>query len=144
MTDIERIRALAQTFLDEAQHQIDEVGETGAHQAVTSAKVCRQIIAEIALLPAATSPDRIPAAVRKELDDYASVGARPSAFVRAVLEGDLFVAFRFAACADYTREDGEENLLSLPAIVAHIREALHPSIYGGPEAVSRWMARPRG
>jgi hypothetical protein len=137
MTDTERIRALCQTFIDEAQHQIDEVGEAGAHEAVARAKVCRQILAEIALLPAVTSPDRIPPAVRKELEDYASVGAKPSLVVRRILEGDLFGPF-WATTSD------DEVLTVLPAVVAYIREWLHPVCYGSPEAVSRWIGRPRG
>ena len=143
MTDIERIRALAQTFIDEAQHQIDEVGEAGADPAVQRAKVCRQIIAEIALLPAVTSPERIPPAVRQEIDDYASVGAAPSMVVRRILEGDLFGAFWWASLAGGTIEVATEVLQAMPAIVAYIREALRASIYGSPEAVTRWMGRPR-
>jgi hypothetical protein len=151
MTDIERILALCQTFIDEAQHQIDELGEAGAHEAVTRAKVCAQIIGQIALLPAVTSPERIPPAVRRELDDYASVGARPSPVVRMILEGDLYGAF---ALADHHHFESDlfglsdvpatlEAMLVMPAVVAYIREALHASIYGSPEAVTRWMGRPR-
>jgi len=144
VTDVERIRALCQTFIDEAQHQVDECGEAGAHEAVTRAKVCRRIIAGIALLPAVTSTDRIPPTVRKEIDDYASVGAAPSMVVLRILEGDLFDAFRYAAWVGGTPEAAQAVTLALPAIVEYIREALHASIYGSPEAVTRWIARPRG
>jgi hypothetical protein len=143
MTDIERILALCQTFTDEAQHQIDEVGEAGAHEAVTRAKVCRQVIAEIALLPAVTSPERIPPAVRKELDDYASVGARPCLLVQSILQGNLYDVFAFAEHHHLQNDEMSDVLIALPAIVDYIREALHASIYGSPEAVTRWMGRPR-
>lgn len=143
MTDIERIRALAQTFLDEEQVQLDACGEAGANQESARAKVCRRILDEIALLPAVTSPDRIPPAVRQELDDYASVGARPSQIVRVILEGCLFDVFAFAGFHWHANDEHAEVLIALPAIVDYIREALHASIYGSPEAVSRWIARPR-
>lgn len=143
MTDIERIRALAQTFLDEEQVQLDACGEAGANQESARAKACRRILAEIDLLPAVTSPDRIPPAVRAELDDYASVGARPCLLVQAILQGNLYDVFAFSEHHHLANDEHGEVLSAMPAIVAYVREALHPSIYGSPEAVSRWITRPR-
>jgi hypothetical protein len=134
MTDLDRIRALCQSFIEEAEHQRAEVGEAGAHDALLRADSCRVVIKAIDAFPALTSVDRIPPMTRLTIDNYAQHGLQPGSGIRAVLEGNLFTAM--ARC-------DEETIIALPAIVRYINDALHPSIYGSPEGVSRWIAKVR-
>lgn len=87
----------------------------------------------VAAIPA-TSPDRIPPAIRASLDRYASTGIRTGGCLHAILSNDLIVAF---AAAD------PETLEALPAIVAYVTTQLPATCFGSHEIVERWIARPR-
>lgn len=134
MTDIERIRALCQCYIEEAARQVDEAGEAGAIEAVTRGRACAAIIREIAMLPAPTSPERIPVPIREALDRYAQHGVRTGDCMRSVLENDLMQAF--------DRADVETGA-AMPAILAYVRCQLPGDCWGSPEIVSRWLSRPR-
>lgn len=134
MTDLEKLRAFAQSMIDDSHHVEDEVGQAGAHEEITVRGICERVIALIDASPPLTSPDRIPPLTQQSLDLYAKHGVPPGHFLRAVLEGDLFAAFRRADPAD---------LAALPAIVTYVYERLPSASSGSPEVVSRWIARPR-
>ena len=134
MTDLERIRALCQGLIDEAAQQVDEAGEAGAHGAVSKATVARSVLDAIDLLPGLTSPFRIPEAQFRALNDYARHGIQPGQCLVAILSDNLFEAM--------SRAD-EYVLAALPAIVTYIRSVMPAGCWGSPEAVSRWIARPR-
>jgi hypothetical protein len=64
------------------------------------------------------------------LEAYASDGLRPGAFLRAVLENDLFRAIEKA---------DEQNRLILPQLVTFIYRELPAACWGSPEKVVDWM-----
>lgn len=134
MTDLETIRALCQGFIEEAEHQVDEVGLAGAVDAVSKSIACRDILAAIDARPPLIDASRIPAVISVSLDLYQNQGLPPGQCVRAVLEGDLFHAM--------SRAD-DEVLLALPAIVTFIRCSMPSGSWGSPEAVSRWIGKVR-
>lgn len=131
MIEFERMRIFAQGLIDEANHQQDEIGAAGAHEAITVRGVCERILAIIDGAPPLTSVDRIPAGLLVGLERYSMYGIATGSCLRAVLEGDLYAAFRAA---------DPVTTAAMPAIVAYIRDHLQPGAYGSPEAVSRWIA----
>ena len=134
MTDLERIKAICQSFIEESEHQVTEVGEAGAHDAVMRAASCRIVLKAIDGFPDARAFERIPEDTRRTLDDYAGVGLPPGDCMRAVLSGDLFQAF---ARADAV------TVAALPAIVTYVVSRMPSGSWGSHEIVSRWIARPR-
>lgn len=133
MTDLERIRALCQTFIDEAAHQTDEVGIAGASQAIIRQGVAEQFLALVSSLPPLIDRSRIPQRILEGLARY-RLGVPTGDCLRRVLEGDLFGAM--------SRAD-DEVLLALPAIVTYVRCSMPAGCWGSPEAVARWLARVR-
>lgn len=134
MTDFENLRAFAQGIIEERDHMVDEVGLAGASIEVARAGTAERLIALLDATPPLTSPDRVPATIRKSIDDYAAHGLQPGQCLRAVLAGDLFEAM--------SRAD-DETMLALPAIVTYIRSSLCTACWGSREIVARWIARPR-
>lgn len=133
MSDLDRLRAFAQGYIDEANHIVDVCGVVGGHIEVARAEVARKLLDQLDAIPPPTSPDRIPPAIRSGLDRYAKDGIRPGDCLYAILCGDLFGAF---ARADPETRD------AMPAIVVHIENRL-PGACGGEDVVERWIARPR-
>lgn len=134
MTNLAALRAFALGLIDEANHQEDEAGAAGAHEAITVRGLCERVVADIDATPPATPPDRIPPAIRAGLDRYSRGGIRPGSLVYAVLANDLVRAF---IAADPEARD------AMPAIVEYVRQSVPSAAWGSPEAVERWIARPR-
>jgi hypothetical protein len=76
-------------------------------------------------------PDRIPPMIRQTLDDYGKRGLPPGDCLRAVLCGDLFLAF---ARAD------DETSTAMPAIIVYITERLPAGSFGNYALVADWIA----
>lgn len=76
-------------------------------------------------------PDRVPPLIRETLDDYGKHGTPPGDCTRAILCGDLYLA--------YARAD-DETASSMPAIVRYIEERLPAGSFGSRELVADWLA----
>lgn len=76
-------------------------------------------------------PDRIPPMIRESLDCYAKHGVPPGDCLRAILSGDLFLA--------YARAD-DETSSAMPAIVRYVEERLPAGSFGSRELVADWLA----
>ena len=73
--------------------------------------------------------DRIPPVTRQTIDDYSKHGLQPGHCVRAILAGDLFMAFERA---------DDETASAMPAIVAYVRR-LPAGAFGSYRAVQDWL-----
>lgn len=137
MDTIAKLRAFAQSMIDEAAHQVDEVGHAGAHEAVTVAGVCERMIAMIDERPVElpiTAVERIPPDLRLSLDLYATAGVMPGAFLFAVLSNELIPAF--------SRAD-PDAMVALPAIATYVDCHLPAGSWGSRDLVRAWIARVR-
>ncbi len=121
------IRALAQAFIEDADRELERCGPVGAHIELARAEPCRAIVTAIDALPGPA----VPPAIQAGIDRYAQHGIPPGSCLRAILEGDLFAAF---TCAD------PGTRTAMGAIVDKITSTLHASVFGSPEAVSRYIA----
>ncbi len=73
----------------------------------------------------------VPPAIQDGIDRYCRYGLPPGDCLRWILEGDLYRALYHADAVTKS---------SISAIVHHITATMAPSIYGSPEAVSRYLA----
>lgn len=133
MTDLDKLRAFAQGWIDEAAHVVDECGVVG-HAEVARAEAARKLIAEIDKLPAIAAYERIPSLVLEDLDNYRRRGVRPGSFLASVLANDLSGAIGCGA---------EQAVLALPAIMAWIQAELPRDAWGSKGCVDAWCRRPR-
>jgi hypothetical protein len=78
-----------------------------------------------------TAETVVPPAIAAGLHRYAKHGIEPGSCLLRILQGDLFGAF--ASADPYTRP-------AMGAIVDLVTSTLHASVYGSPEAVSRYLA----
>jgi hypothetical protein len=134
--DIATLRAVAQSIVDECNHQVDELGPA-AHRAVLDRATCRAIIAVIDLAdtwPPSPSIDAIPERIRRALDSYQHAGLRPGDCLYAVLTNDLRRAFAFADV---------EVAASMPAIMLYVNSRLPCECWGSQPIVEAWLRRPR-
>lgn len=148
LVTLERIRALAQCIIDDSAAMVAEVGEAGARDDRAKAEVARRVIQALDGKPddvdAKPLPrPRVPILVVTTLDDYARSGIVPPLVLRYMLEGDLFSAVTLAEHTAHLSDEMGDVLANFAAIAVHIRETLHPTVFGSPEAVSRWIARRR-
>lgn len=134
MTDLDKLRAFAQRFVDESEARSREVGVAGASTEIIREGVAQQLLALLDSMPGPTDPARIPPAIREGLDRYHRGGIRPGHCLMAILVGDLFEAFR--------RADPETSA-AMPAIVAYIRGELPVDSWGTDGLVGRWIAKAR-
>ncbi len=132
MTALDRIRGIAQTMIDEADHMVDEVGIAGAVGEIGRASLAREIIAALDEPgPAMIDESRIPPMIRKTLDDYRDHHLRPGSGIRAVLSNQLAHAFSFC---------DEQTCSAMRAILAYV-DTFPRDSWGSPEVVSRWLAK---
>ena len=134
--DIAALRAVAESIVDECNHQVDELGPA-AHRAVLDRATCRAIIAVIDLAntwPPTPGPEAIPPRIRQSLDDYNRLGLRPGDCLYGVLANDLRRAFTFA---------DPEVAAAMSAIVLYVNSCLPNACWGSVERVEAWIRRPR-
>jgi hypothetical protein len=134
MADLDQIRTFAEKLRDEGEGETRIVGTTGAHVALTKAEVAKELLAVLDSLPAPTSSERIPPAVRRSIDDYVTKGLRPGHCVMAILCDELSEAFHRA---------DPETRDAMPAIVAYVRNETPAGCWGCMALVEQWIARAR-
>lgn len=141
LVTLDRIRALAQCIIDNANDVVAEVGEAGASAELAEKSTCERILA--AMGDTHGKHVEIPPVVVDALSRYAVSGLVPDQPLRAMLEGDMFSALAYAEYSQAAGDDMACVLGAFTAIAVHIREMLHPSVFGSPDVVSRWAGRMR-
>lgn len=108
MTDIEKIRAICQTFIDEAKHQVDEVGVAGATEALARAFACNRVLDEIRDAPSASPLTDAEQIDLRQARNYIAAASGWTAFSDVDEAAKLFpVVARWLALLDRLTRDGK-------------------------------------
>lgn len=92
--ELESIRAFCEARIAKYRALEAKAGAAAAHEQFAVAAACQQLLDDLDAMPPATVPERIPAMIRRTLDDYATHHLPPGQCIAAVLAGDLFGAMR--------------------------------------------------